>query len=63
MVLREASKSRDPAWQLRFLYVSFLGRLPTAEEARATGAMLAEGLSLTDLCWVLLNTREFLFVQ
>jgi hypothetical protein len=63
MILREASKSRDPAWQVRFLYVSFLGRLPTAEEARATGAMLAEGLSLTDLSWVLLNTREFLFVQ
>jgi hypothetical protein len=63
MILREASKSRDPAWQVRFLYVSFLGRLPTAEEARATGAMLAEGLSLTDLAWVLLNTREFLFVQ
>jgi hypothetical protein len=63
MVLREASKSRDPAWQVRFLYVSFLGRLPSPEEARATGEMLAQGLSIKDLSWVLLNTREFLFVQ
>jgi hypothetical protein len=63
MVLREASKSSDPAWRVRFLYVSFLGRLPTPEEARATGAMLSEGLSIKDLSWVLLNTREFLFVQ
>ena len=63
MVLREATKSSDPAWQVRFLYVSFLGRLPTPEEARATGAMLSEGLSIKDLSWVLLNTREFLFVQ
>ena len=63
MVLREASKSHDPAWQVRFLYVSFLGRLPSPEEARATGDMLAQGLSIKDLSWVLLNTREFLFVQ
>jgi hypothetical protein len=63
MVLREANKSSDPAWQVRFLYVSFLGRLPTPEEARATGTMLSEGLSIKDLSWVLLNTREFLFVQ
>jgi len=63
MVNREASKSRDPAWQVRFLYVSFLGRLPTPEEASATGAMLTEGLSIKDLSWVLLNAREFLFIQ
>ena len=63
MVLREASKSSDPAWQVRFLYVSFLGRLPTPEESLATGKMLAEGLSLKDLSWVLLNAREFLFIQ
>lgn len=63
MVLREAAQSRDPAWQVRFLYVSFLGRLPSPEEAEATGKLLAGGLSLKDLSWVLLNTREFLFVQ
>jgi hypothetical protein len=63
MVLREASKSRDTAWQTRFLYVSFLGRLPSPQEAVATGEMLAQGLSIKDLSWVLLNTREFLFVQ
>ena len=63
MVLREASKSSDRAWQVRFLYVSFLGRLPTPEESLATGKMLAEGLSLKDLSWVLLNAREFLFIQ
>jgi hypothetical protein len=63
MVLREASKSRDPAWQVRFLYVSFLGRLPTPDEASATGAMLTQGLSIKDLSWVLLNAREFLFIQ
>jgi hypothetical protein len=63
MVLREASKGRDIGWQVRFLYVSFLGRLPTPEEAAATGEMLSKGLSIKDLSWVLLNSREFLFVQ
>lgn len=62
-VMKETSKSSDPGEQIRHLYLSFLGRTPTPSEDVATRAMLDKGLKTKDLCWVLLNTREFIFVQ
>ena len=45
------------------LHLHFLARRPTAEEQARAEAALAKGVSLEDLAWVLLNSREFLFVK
>jgi hypothetical protein len=63
MVMKEAGQFSNLEEQVRFLYLSFLGRAPSAAELAATRAMLEKGLKLKDLGWVLLNTREFIFVQ
>ncbi len=63
MVMKEASEKATPAEQVRFLYLSFLGRPPSPGESSTTLAMLSSELKLKDLTWVLLNTREFLFIQ
>ena len=58
-----AAKLSTPEEKVASLYLSFLSRQPTAEEfAKAANAM-KQGLALPDLAWVLLNTREFLFIQ
>ena len=44
------------------LYLSFLSRRPSAEESAKAVAAMKEGLVLSDLAWVLLNSREFLFI-
>lgn len=62
-VMKETAKSSAPDEQIRHLYLSFLGRTPTQSEAVATRTLLDKGLKTKDLCWVLLNTREFIFVQ
>ena len=60
--LAAAAKEPTPADKIASLYLSFLSRQPTAEEsAKATTAM-KEGIVLSDLAWVLLNSREFLFI-
>ena len=61
--MKEAAKAAAPDGQIQHLYLSFLGRTPTPAEAASTRAMLDKGLKTKDLCWVLLNTREFIFVQ
>ncbi|RFC43130.1 MAG: Protein of unknown function (DUF1553)/Protein of unknown function (DUF1549) [Verrucomicrobia bacterium] len=63
MVMKEAGRFSNEEEQVQFLYLSFLGRAPSAEELAATRAVLEKGLKLKDLGWVLLNTREFIFVQ
>ena len=45
------------------LHLHFLARRPTAEERARAEAALAKGVSVEDLAWVLLNSREFLFVK
>ncbi len=62
-VLRETMKLSSQADQIRFLYLSFLGRLPSPSDLAITQNMLASGLTPRDLVWVFLNTREFLFIQ
>lgn len=62
LALTTASQATSPAEQIASLYLSFLGREPSAEEATRAAEALKSGLNLGDLAWVLLNSREFLFV-
>lgn len=61
VIAATAEKTADA--QVASLYLSFLSRRPSATELAAAKASLEDGLGLTDLAWVLANTREFLFVQ
>lgn len=58
-----AQREPTPEGQVTSLYLSYLARKPTATERATAAASLADGLALTDLAWVLANTREFLFLQ
>lgn len=55
-----AGKRRTPAEKVESLYLSFLARKPTAAERTA---ILNAGLDMPGVAWVLVNTREFLFIQ
>lgn len=57
-----AFKRKSPAEQVASLYASFLSRRPTAKESERAVAAMADGLKVPDLAWVLLNSREFLFI-
>jgi Protein of unknown function (DUF1549)/Protein of unknown function (DUF1553) len=59
----DAMKATTPEGEVTSLYLSYLSRKPTAKELAAATKSLQGGLALTDLAWVLANTREFLFVQ
>ena len=59
----DALKEKAPAAQVTSLYLSYLSRKPSNKELLAATKSLQGGLALTDLAWVLANTREFLFVQ
>ncbi len=59
----DATKEKTTDGQIRSLYLSYLSRTPTAKELASANKSLKDGLGLTDLAWVLANTREFLFVQ
>ena len=59
----DAAKEKVPDAQIRSLYLSYLSRPPTAQEHATANKSLKDGIGLTDLAWVLANTREFLFVQ
>lgn len=60
--LAAATKESTPAAKITSLYLSFLSREPSAEESAKAVAAMKEGLVLSDLAWVLLNSREFLFI-
>jgi len=59
----DAMNEKTPEAQVTSLYLSYLSRKPSAKELLAASKSLKAGLALTDLGWVLANTREFLFVQ
>ena len=61
--LAAAVKAATPAEKIASLYQSFLSRPPTPQEQEKFTAALSNGLTPADLAWVLLNSREFMFVQ
>ncbi len=60
--LGSAAKAATPAENVSSLYLSFLGRPPNSDEMAKATAALKAGLDVPDLAWVLLNSREFLFI-
>ncbi len=62
VALAHAGKSGTAAEKVSSLYLSFLSRPPDTEESSKAIAAMKGGLGISDLAWVLLNSREFLFV-
>jgi hypothetical protein len=62
-VLATAIDQKSPSDQVTSLYLSFFSRHPTATELKDGSEALKSGMSVSDLTWVLFNTREFVFVQ
>lgn len=62
IALAAAAKEPSPSESVASLYLSFLSREPSAEESAKAVAAMKEDLVLSDLAWVLLNSREFLFI-
>jgi hypothetical protein len=63
LVLSTAMNQASPKQQIASLYLSFFSRMPKADEMEEAEEALKTGLTLSDLTWVLFNTREFIFVQ
>lgn len=63
LLMKQASIRQTPSEQIKMLYQSFLGRSPSSSEQEVTATMYQNGLTSKDLSWVLLNTREFIFIQ
>jgi hypothetical protein len=63
LVLATAEKQENVKQKIASLYLSFFSRVPTPAEMDEAEQALATGLTLSDLTWVLFNTREFIFVQ
>ena len=63
LVVKTAQGMKTPEEQIESLYVSFFCRKPKAPEVAAAKEAMAGGLTLSDLTWVLFNTREFMFVE
>jgi hypothetical protein len=62
-VLKDAAKEKTPEKQIESFYFSFLGRRPSILEREYARKLLGSGLKLSDLAWVMFNTREFMFIQ
>ncbi len=62
LAIRSAKEQETPMDQVNSLYISFLSRKPNSDESTKSLAALKEGLRLEDIAWVLLNSREFLFL-
>ncbi|MEI6715452.1 MAG: DUF1549 domain-containing protein [Verrucomicrobiota bacterium] len=63
LVLKMANQLPSKDEQIRHMYLSFLGRLPSAADMTSVRRMLEKELTIKDLAWVFLNTREFIFIQ
>ncbi len=63
LAVQASTAQATPEAQVESLYVSFFSRKPKPEEATAAKESLSAGLTLSDLSWVLFNTREFVFVE
>ncbi len=62
LALNTAAKEGQAINQITSLYLSFLGRPPSSAESAKSIDALKNGLALSDIAWVLLNSREFLFI-
>jgi hypothetical protein len=62
LAMNAAAQEKKPTDQITSLYLSFLGRTPSSAEIAKSTEALKEGLTLSDVAWVLLNSREFLFI-
>lgn len=63
LVLATAMGEAETNQKVEALYYSFFSRKPTTEEMSAATQAFDSGLTSADLCWVLFNSREFVFVQ
>jgi len=63
LALKSATLQPSREKQIESLYLSFLGRMPNADEKTKVLNALSQGMQLPELTWVLFNTREFIFVQ
>lgn len=63
LALKSATLQPTHEKQIESLYLSFLGRMPTADEKTKVLNAFSQGMELPELTWVLFNTREFIFVQ
>jgi hypothetical protein len=62
VAMRAVTQQADATAQITSLYLSFLSRKPTPDEMSKALAVLKDGLRPEDIAWVLLNSREFLFL-
>lgn len=63
LAMKSAARVPTAEGQIESLYLSFLGRKPTADEKTKVLRALSQGMTMAELTWVLFNTREFIFVQ
>lgn len=59
-LMKVVKHGRNDDERMELMYLSFLSRRPTGFER---GFISREKISLSDLTWLLMNSREFIFVQ
>jgi len=62
LAITQAQKAGQDSDQIHSLYLSFLSRPPSSGEMKKSLDALKDGLAIPDISWVLLNSREFLFI-
>ena len=63
LVIKTAGKQKTQMDQIAFLYRTCLARIPTKRDTKQCISALNQGLELGEIVWVLLNSREFIFIQ
>lgn len=62
LAIETAAKANTTEEKISSLYLSFFGREPRQTEMSYFTSAMNDGLTTTDISWVLLNSREFLFL-
>ncbi|MEK6234572.1 MAG: hypothetical protein N2C14_07655, partial [Planctomycetales bacterium] len=63
VLMKNAIRRKTAADTVEALYLGFLGREPTSDEARLAESSITNGMDAADLAWALFNCREFIFIQ